>query len=218
VAASTRLLGVMVRRSPLALLAAAALAGGLVLAACSESDGRVLPEPDPAKTTTSVSAPIVPSTDAITGGPFTLLSPSIQDGGGVPVDLTCFGGGTSPDLSWTGTPEGATSLALVMTDPDAQGFVHWIVTGIDPSIVGFGLDGLPEGVTQGPNSAGGTGWTPPCPPKGSGTHHYVFQLYALPADYLPSPTTDPKALAKEIALSSVGSATLTGTVDAPASS
>ena len=34
----------------------------------------------------------------------------------------------------------------------------------------------PERMT---NSAGKTGWTPPCPPEGDDPHHYVFTLYAL---------------------------------------
>jgi hypothetical protein len=37
---------------------------------------------------------------------------------------------------------------------------------------------LPAGAGQGENSAGKTGWTPPCPPGGK-PHHYVFTLYAL---------------------------------------
>jgi hypothetical protein len=28
-------------------------------------------------------------------------------------------------------------------------------------------------------STGKPGWTPPCPPSGSGTHHYVFWVLAL---------------------------------------
>jgi Raf kinase inhibitor-like YbhB/YbcL family protein len=40
--------------------------------------------------------------------------------------------------------------------------------------------GSAEGLVQGENDAGGTGWTGPCPPGGE-THGYVFTLYALDA-------------------------------------
>ena len=49
-----------------------------------------------------------------------------------PTAFTCTGDGVSPALSWTGTPADASSLALVVRDRNAGGFVHWIVTGHRP--------------------------------------------------------------------------------------
>jgi phosphatidylethanolamine-binding protein (PEBP) family uncharacterized protein len=46
-----------------------------------------------------------------------------------------------------------------------------------PGTRGIAATGLPAGARQGRTTAGGTGWTPPCPP--SGTHRYEFDLYWL---------------------------------------
>jgi Raf kinase inhibitor-like YbhB/YbcL family protein len=94
----------------------------------------------------------------------------------VPVRYTCTGAGARPPLRWHGVPGGTTELVLVVTDPDAPGgrFVHWTAFGIPR-----GARAVPARVREGKNSAGGTGWTPPCPPGGDEPHRYVFDLYAL---------------------------------------
>jgi phosphatidylethanolamine-binding protein (PEBP) family uncharacterized protein len=61
---------------------------------------------------------------------FTLTSPTIHAGAEIPVEHTCDGGDSAPDLSWAGTPAGTAELLLLMDDPDAHGFVHWLVAGI----------------------------------------------------------------------------------------
>ena len=33
----------------------------------------------------------------------------------------------SPDVAWSGAPEGVASFALVVDDPDANDFLHWAV-------------------------------------------------------------------------------------------
>ena len=106
-----------------------------------------------------------------------LRSPAFDPGGAMPARLSCDGAGDSPELRWSGVPREARSLALVVEDPDAPGgtFVHW--TGWDISPTAARLAGAAP--TEGENSSGGRGWTPPCPP--SGTHRYRFLLYALRA-------------------------------------
>ena len=47
--------------------------------------------------------------------------------------------------------------------------------GISPR----GQGSVSEGGSEGRNSAGKVGWTPPCPPKGDGPHRYVWSVYAL---------------------------------------
>ena len=79
-------------------------------------------------------------------------------------------------------PAGTNNLALVVTDLSADGFVHWIVVGIDPEITGTAEGLAPAGAIQGKNGFGAIGWGGPCPPAGSGEHEYLVQLYALDKD------------------------------------
>ena len=114
-------------------------------------------------------------------GPFTLASSAFADGAAIPREYTCDGKDGSPALAWTGVPPATKALVLVVDDPDANGWVHWIVLDLP------GTDGgLPKGVDpgaatpqQGTNDFGRRGWGGPCPP--SGTHHYRFTLTALGA-------------------------------------
>jgi Raf kinase inhibitor-like YbhB/YbcL family protein len=150
--------------------------------------------------------------DAGSAGPFTLTSTAFADGGAIPREFTCDGANVSPALSWSGAPAGTAALVLVVDDPDARGFVHWLVLDLP------GTDGdLPKGVDpaaaspqQGRNGFGQPGWGGPCPP--SGTHHYAFTLTAIAAPLkLPD---HPAASAVQDALAAanvLGTAVLAGT-------
>ena len=201
----------MHRRRLLALLAALALSGGAL--ACSSSDGRELPEPRVAQTTTTPSAPIIQPSPGSSDA-FRLSSPAFPDGGEIPERFTCRGASASPSLAWSGTPLDATSLAIVVRDLNAGGFVHWVVTGIDPFVEGVGEDGLPENAIEGLNSADSPGWTPPCPPAGSGVHRYEVALLALvdPVDLAIDAPAEQAAAALEA--SAIQRAVFTGTVEA----
>jgi len=192
------------RLVPLAL----ALALGALGMACSATDGRNLPPPDPARTTTTPSAPVIQTEP---GDAFTLSSPSFVDGQTIPVDFTCQGTGPSPDLAWTGAPSDAAELALVVRDRSADGFLHWVVAGIDPTVTGFGRDGLPEGAVEAGNGAGSAGWLPPCPPTGSGVHFYELTLHALPGTLAILPGADGSTTADLIEQASMAETTLTVT-------
>jgi Raf kinase inhibitor-like YbhB/YbcL family protein len=199
----------MRRRRLLALVAAAVLGGSAL--ACSSSDGRELPPPRVAQTTTTPSAPIVQPSAGSTDV-FMLTSESFSEGAEIPQRFTCTGDDVSPALAWTNTPLDASSLALVVRDRNAGGFVHWIVTGIDPFVQGVGEGGLPENAVEGRNSAGSAGWIGPCPPAGTGVHNYEFALLALvdPVD-LPLDTPAEEA-ATAVEAAAVERAVLTGTV------
>ncbi len=107
-----------------------------------------------------------------------ITSPAIAEGATIPTQFTCSGAGQSPPLSWSGVPQGAKSLALIVEDPDAPAgtFVHWVVYDIPPTSEGFKAGGS-EG-KEGANSAGSDRYLGPCPPPGS-PHHYHFRLFAL---------------------------------------
>ena len=122
-----------------------------------------------------------PKAAAAPGGPLTISSPAFANGAPIPVLYTCKGTDTSPPLTWS-APLGA---ALVVDDPDAPGgtYIHWIVIGIAPGAGQIGDGGTPGGGVTLPNSAGQAVYNGPCPPPGTGVHHYRFTLYQLPNDY-----------------------------------
>lgn len=120
-----------------------------------------------------------------------LKSASLAEGASFPASEICArydGGNISPALSWSGVPDNAKSLALTIYDPDATGgWWHWLVVNIPPgadglaSGAGSGKAELPKGAQEAANSDGNSAYDGPCPPQGSGTHHYRITLWALPA-------------------------------------
>ncbi len=112
---------------------------------------------------------------------FRLISPAFKEGGNIPRPYTCKGQGVNPPLNIIGSPAKAKSLALIMHDPDAVNgdFTHWLVWDILTSTENIAANSLPVGAVQGKNDAGGNQYMGPCPPAGTGTHRYIFELYAL---------------------------------------
>jgi Raf kinase inhibitor-like YbhB/YbcL family protein len=126
----------------------------------------------------------------------TLQSSALVDGKRMPVRYTADGQDLSPPLAWSGVPPKTQSFALICDDPDAPNpkkpnpdpWVHWVLYNIPADIAelpeglprGEQLDALPD-ARQGSNSwpSDNLGYRGPAPPHGSGTHRYVFQLYAL---------------------------------------
>lgn len=139
-----------------------------------------------------------------------ITSSTFADGGMIPSDYTCDAAGIRPDIQISGVPSNAQSLALVLHDPDAPNgtFVHWVVWNIDPITNEItGADPL-AGAVQGLNGAGKKGYYPPCPP--TGTHHYVFTLYALSDKLTLSASSDSTDLETAMQGKILTQATLTG--------
>ncbi|HEY3505569.1 MAG TPA: YbhB/YbcL family Raf kinase inhibitor-like protein [Actinocatenispora sp.] len=145
----------------------------------------------------------------------TVRSPAFAGGQPIPTRYTCRGAGESPALSWSAGPSGTRAFALVVDDPDAPGgtYTHWVVTDIPPGTRRIDAGGQPSG-TVGRNSAGRATWTPPCPPAGTGTHHYRFTVYALPEPLRLSAGTKPGDAVRAVRDAARASGRLTGTVAA----
>lgn len=177
------------RRLLVAVLALTVLVSGL--AACgSQNEGRKLAKPSPNQTTTTTTAPTGQSTNqgaAVGTGngvtvttkpaPLTLTSGAFGDNATIPKDFTCRGSDKSPPLQWTGVPAGTREIAVVVRDVSIGGFVHWVITRMDPTLGGIAQNTPPSGSVQANNGTGRPGYAGPCPP--SGTHHYEFRVYAL---------------------------------------
>lgn len=101
----------------------------------------------------------------------------------------CTGNNISPQLSWTGVPEGTEAFALFVYDPDAptgSGWWHWQLVNIPKNITSLEADSgnksgknLPLGSLQIENDYGFKHFGGACPPNGHGVHRYQFTLYAL---------------------------------------
>jgi len=107
-----------------------------------------------------------------------LTSTAFENNREIPLEYTCDGADTSPELNIDDVPENAKSLVLINDDPDAPvgTWDHWVVFNIAPSTTKIGKGQEPEGI-GGKNSWGRIGYGGPCPP--SGTHRYFFKFYAL---------------------------------------
>lgn len=110
---------------------------------------------------------------------FRLASPAFAEGDEIPMRYTCRGENFSPPLTISGVPKGAARLALVMHDPDAPNgdFLHWTLWHLNPDLREIPENTVPDDALQGMTGAGTIGYMGPCPP--SGTHQYIFNLYAL---------------------------------------
>jgi Raf kinase inhibitor-like YbhB/YbcL family protein len=163
----------------------AAMVLGLVLAACI--------------------GPAEPTAEVTT---MQLTSSTFDDGGPIPTHHTCDGEDVSPPLAWSDVPDGTAAFVLVADDPDAGGFIHWLLTDIPGDARelpegGGDAVGLPKR-----NDFGRTGWGGPCPP--SGEHRYVFTLYALSEPIQLDTVTSASEVRDAIAHRLLGEAQLAG--------
>jgi Raf kinase inhibitor-like YbhB/YbcL family protein len=113
-----------------------------------------------------------------------LRSEDFEDNGNIPSEFTCDGRDISPQLSWEDVPAETKSFALSVTDPDAPGgtWIHWLVHDIPRDVRSIDRGSLPKGAKQVENDFGIKDYGGPCPP--SGTHRYIFTLYALNVERL----------------------------------
>jgi hypothetical protein len=115
-----------------------------------------------------------------------LSSSAFAPRGEIPRRYTCEGEDLAPPLRWTGVPDGAASLVLIVDDPDApdpaapqRTWVHWVLYDIPPAASELPEGGRPPpvGAREGLNDWNRRGYGGPCPPVGR--HRYFFKLYAL---------------------------------------
>jgi len=166
-----------------------------------------------------------PAAPTLPGTPFTLTSASFADGGvlekrhagNLKDNPNCVGDNVSPPLAWSNVPAGTKSLAMVVFDPDGRGGLgvyHWVAYGISPTLGGFAENEVAVASAKyvGGKSTQNLGnYMGPCPPAGTGWHHYNYTLIAtdLEPTALPPGLTRDELFAK-LAGRAKGSATLVG--------
>jgi Raf kinase inhibitor-like YbhB/YbcL family protein len=127
----------------------------------------------------------------------------VYDGWGMP------GGNISPQLTWSGAPEGTKSYAVTCFDPDAptpSGFWHWLLVGIPAGVTsldaGAGTaERAPQGAFHVSNDFGDKKYDGAAPPAGDQNHRYLFAVHALDTD---DPGVDDMASAAVTAFMMVG--------------
>ncbi|GAA2614790.1 YbhB/YbcL family Raf kinase inhibitor-like protein [Paractinoplanes durhamensis] len=169
--------------------------------------------------------PQVPSfevrSDAATDGQ-ALPLPQMSGAFGIP-----GGQDISPDLAWSGAPEGTKSFAVTVFDADAptmSGFWHWAVANIPATVTALPAGagsaagtGLPAGAIQLPNDARLPQYVGAAPPAGHGPHRYFITVHALDVEDIGVPAEGtPAFLGFTMAGHILGRATIVATAETPA--
>ena len=154
-----------------------------------------------------------------------IQSPAFSNGERIPVEYTKDGADKSVPLQWSDAPHSTQQFALICDDPDApmdEPFVHWVIYNIPPDVNQLPEDlprreqpGQPDGAAQGVNNfpSDNIGYGGPQPPKGHGTHHYHFKLYALDTALNLPPKADKKSLLQAMEGHILDQAELIGTYE-----
>ena len=109
---------------------------------------------------------------------FSITSTDFKEGEEIPKKFGYKFENKQPNIEVNNVPENASSIALVMDDPDAMAavgkiWVHWLVFGSNES------KKFPNGNLrrEGKTDFGELGYGGPAPPNGR--HTYIFKAYAL---------------------------------------
>ncbi|WP_347350519.1 YbhB/YbcL family Raf kinase inhibitor-like protein [Intrasporangium sp.] len=153
---------------------------------------------------------------------FTVTSADVTDGRPLKDDQVAAGGNTSPQLTWSGAPEGTRSYVVTMFDPDAptpSGFWHWAVVDIPAEVTSVpagagaaGGAGLPPGAFMLRNDGGQVAFMGAAPPPGDMVHRYYVVVHAVGEDSLGIDATTSNALLSfNLAFKTLGRAIVVGT-------
>lgn len=117
---------------------------------------------------------------------FTVTSTDVADGQPLSDDQVAAAGNTSPQLSWSGAPDGTKSYVVTCFDPDAptpSGFWHWVLVDIPADVTsldtGAAAGALPGAAFHVRHDGGGHGFMGAAPPEGDQVHRYFFVVHAV---------------------------------------
>lgn len=141
---------------------------------------------------------------------------SFADNEPIPQAFTNRGEGKSPTLLIRNVPDGTAHLLLWVHDPDAVhgDFTHWTVWNIPADTAKLEECCLPLAAVEGANGTGKAEYIPPSPPAGTGTHHYIFELFALSEELPVQPGAEPADILAAAKGCTLAHASITGIVNA----
>jgi len=152
---------------------------------------------------------------------FTVTSTDVGDGQPLKDDQVYAKGNTSPQLSWSGAPEGTRSYIVTCFDPDApivSGFWHWVAVDIPADVTsletGAGASdaSLPAGAFHVRNDFGAKEFGGAAPPEGDQVHRYFFVVHAVSEEQLGvDAEATPAVVGFNLAFKTLGRAIITGT-------
>lgn len=150
---------------------------------------------------------------------FEVTSDDVTDGAPLKDDQVAHLGNTSPQLRWSGAPEGTQSYVVTCFDPDAptpSGFWHWCLVDIPADVTsleaGAAAGDLPGRAFHVRNDGGEPGFMGAAPPKGDQPHRYYFVVHAVGVPSLGvDANASPAVVSFNLAFKTVGRAILHGT-------
>ncbi len=150
---------------------------------------------------------------------FSVTSDDITDGAPLKDDQVAEFGNTSPQLSWSGAPEGTRSFVVTCFDPDAptpSGFWHWVLVDLPADVrsldTGAASGELPGQAFHVRHDGGGQGFMGAAPPAGDQVHRYMFVVHAVGEDTLGVDADASAAVVSfNLAFKTLGRAIITGT-------
>ena len=152
---------------------------------------------------------------------FSVISDDVSDGQPLKDDQVQAFGDTSPQLSWSGAPEGTQSFAVTCFDPDAptpSGWWHWLAIDIPADVTsldtgaGADDDSLPGDAFHARNDFGDKNFGGAAPPEGDQVHRYFFVVHAVGEPSLGVDSdTPPGQVGGNLTFKSLGRAIVQGT-------
>ena len=152
---------------------------------------------------------------------FTVTSDDVTEGQPLNDDQVAALGNTSPQLSWSGFPEGTKSFTVTCFDPDAptpSGFWHWVLVDLPADVTslerGAGAEGgsLPGKAFMCRNDGGSKAFMGAAPPQGDQVHRYFFVVHAVGEEALGVESdASPAVVSFNLAFKTLGRAILHGT-------
>lgn len=146
---------------------------------------------------------------------FSVTSEDLQDGDRLDDAFVFSGGNQSPQLSWSGAPEGTKSFAITCFDPDAPtgcGFWHWFCIGVPGDVTSLARGEVLAGTQCARNDFGNERYDGAAPPEGDRVHRYLFAVHALDTDDTGVPAGASPTYASFVHVGhTIARATITGT-------